>query len=123
MHVEPDQLSTWWGPKGFTSHVAELDVRVGRTYRISMQPPAGEPFAVTGEFLEVEPPHRLAYTFRWEPPDPDDQETVAELSLTDADGLTQLTVDQGTFRTAARLSVHQQGWSETIDRLSHHLSE
>jgi uncharacterized protein YndB with AHSA1/START domain len=38
-------------------------------------------FRLVGEFLEIDPPRRLAYTFRWEEPDPDDQETVVTLSL------------------------------------------
>jgi uncharacterized protein YndB with AHSA1/START domain len=35
-----------------------------------MEPPEGEPFHLSGEYLEVQPPSRLANTFRWEPPDP-----------------------------------------------------
>jgi uncharacterized protein YndB with AHSA1/START domain len=32
MHVEPDQLARWWGPKGFAAPSIELDVRVGGGY-------------------------------------------------------------------------------------------
>ena len=35
-----------------------------------MQPPEGDPFYLTGEFREVDPPARLAYTFVWEDPIP-----------------------------------------------------
>ena len=53
------------------------------SYRIAMQPPDGDLFYLTGEFREVDPPARLAYTFRWEDPDPDDRETVVTLSFGD----------------------------------------
>src|SRR5215217_6638124 len=76
MHTEPHVLARWWGPKGFSAPSVELDVRVGGSYRIAMQPPGGDRFFLSGEFREVEPASRLAYTFRWEPPDPDDRETV-----------------------------------------------
>lgn len=100
--VEPDQLARWWGPAGFTAPSIELDPRVGGSYRIAMQPPEGELFHLSGEFREVDPPGRLAYTFRWEDPDPNDQETVAELSFNDLDGSTRLVLDQGAFATEAR---------------------
>jgi len=44
-----------------------------------MQPPEGDRFYLTGEFREVDPPARLAYTFIWEYPDPDDVEMLVEL--------------------------------------------
>jgi uncharacterized protein YndB with AHSA1/START domain len=81
MHAEPDLLAQWWGPKGFSAPSIELDVRVGRGYRIAMQPPDGDRFFLLGEFREVNPVTRLVYTFRWEPPDPDDRETVVAFSL------------------------------------------
>jgi uncharacterized protein YndB with AHSA1/START domain len=79
----PELLAAWWGPRGFTSPRMEIDLRVGGSYRLAMQPPEGELFHLAGEFREVDPPGRLAYTFRWEEPDPDDQETVVTISLRD----------------------------------------
>lgn len=121
-NAEPGELARWWGPKGFTAPQIESDLRVGGGYRITMQPPDGEPFHLAGEFLEIEPPSRLAYTFRWEEPDPDDCETTVVLTFREAGGHTHLTVDQGAFATEGRLSLHHQGWSETLDRLEHMLS-
>jgi uncharacterized protein YndB with AHSA1/START domain len=114
----PDQLGRWWGPAGFTCPSVDLDVRVGGRYRIEMKPPRGAAFVLEGEFREVIPPSRLAYTFRWEPPDPDDQETVATLSLTDRGGTTVLALDQRPFATPTRLELHEVGWSESLDRLA-----
>ena len=122
MHAEPDLLATWWGPNGFAIPLVELDVRVGGAYRIEMQPPDGDAFALTGEFREVDPPARLAYTFVWEPPDPDDRETLATLTLEPVGTSTRVTVDHGVFATEARRSLHEQGWSETLDRLERALA-
>src|SRR6476660_2136273 len=90
MHAEPDLLAQWWGPKGFTAPSVELDVRVGGRYRIAMQPPEGDRFFLAGEFREVDPGTRLVYTFRWEPPDADDRETVVVVSLRNRGGSTAL---------------------------------
>ena len=93
MQTEPDLLARWWGPIGFAVPQVDLDVRVGGRYRITMQPPDGDAFFLSGEFLDVEPPARLSYTFRWEPADPDDRETVATVSLRELDGATEMVVE------------------------------
>jgi uncharacterized protein YndB with AHSA1/START domain len=63
---------------------------------LAMKPPDGQAFHLAGEFLEIDPPGRLVYTFRWEEPDPDDRETVVALAL-DAVGR----VDPGIDRKSA----------------------
>ena len=117
MHTEPALLAQWWGPKGFSIPSIDIDLRVGGEYRIEMQPPEGDVFFLSGEFRDVEPDARLAYTFRWEPPDPDDRETTAVLSFRDLGESSSLTIDHGPFATVERRALHEQGWTESMDRL------
>jgi uncharacterized protein YndB with AHSA1/START domain len=121
--TDPEQLATWWGPHGFTTPSIDLDLEVGGRYRFAMQPPDGEPFHLQGEFREIEVPHRLAYTFRWEEPDTDDVETVVTLVLVDLGASTRLTVDQGAFATEPRRELHERGWSDSLHRLQAWLSQ
>jgi uncharacterized protein YndB with AHSA1/START domain len=120
--TDPRQLSQWWGPHHVATSVVDLDLRVGGRFRFAMQPPEGERFHLQGEFVEIDAPHRLAYTFRWEEPDPDDVDTVVTLSLHDRGPGTRLVVDQGAFATRPRHDLHQQGWSESLQRLASWLS-
>ena len=113
-----DELAQWWGPEGFTIPSIDFDPRVGRAYRIEMQPPEGDPFFLTGEFRELEPPERLTFTFVWEEPDPDDVETLVEVSFDDLDGSTRVALRQGPFKTEARRDLHRGGWSDTFDKLT-----
>jgi len=99
-----------------------MDLRVGGRYRIAMQPPEGDLFHLTGEFREVDPPARLAYTFVWEPPDPDDRETLVTLSFRQVDGLTEVNYTQAVFATEQRRALHEQGWRESFERLQQLLS-
>ena len=119
---DPAKLAQWWGPAGFTVPTVDFDPHAGGSYRIEMQPPEGDAFHLVGEFREVDPPVRLAYTFLWEPPDPDDVETVVELSFRDLGESTETVLSQGTFKTEARLELHRDGWSDTFDRLEEFLT-
>jgi uncharacterized protein YndB with AHSA1/START domain len=107
--TDPNQVAEWWGPEGFTCPEVTLDVRVGGAHLV-------------GVYVEVRPPSRLAYTFRWEPPDPDDRETVARLALRERAGATEIELTQGPFATEARRELHEAGWTDTLARLARHLA-
>ncbi|HKH22962.1 MAG TPA: SRPBCC domain-containing protein [Solirubrobacterales bacterium] len=120
--TDPGELPKWWGPKGFTIPGVEFEPQVGASYRLEMQPPEGEVFHLHGAIREVEPPSRLSYTFVWEPPDPDDRETVVMLSLEERGDGTQLELTQGEFATDERLELHRGGWTGSLDKLEELLS-
>ena len=46
-------MAQWFGPRGFTNPVCELDVRVGGSIRIVMRGPDGNDYPMTGVFREV----------------------------------------------------------------------
>jgi uncharacterized protein YndB with AHSA1/START domain len=115
--TEPEELREWWGPRGFTSPEVDFDPQVGGSYQIAMQPPEGDLFHLTGNFQTVDPPGRLAYSFRWNPPDPDDRETLATLTLEERGRETAIRLVQGEFATQERLALHEAGWGESFDRL------
>jgi uncharacterized protein YndB with AHSA1/START domain len=115
---EGDELAKWWGPAGFSVSSLDYEPRVGATYRIEMQPPEGDAFFLTGEFRVVEPDSRLSYTFIWEDPDPDDVETLVDLSFADVGDSTEVTFTQGRFRTQDRYALHRDGWGDGFDKLA-----
>jgi uncharacterized protein YndB with AHSA1/START domain len=118
MLTEPAEVAKWWGPRGFTMPRTDLDLRVGGRYRFWMQPPDGDVFHVSGEFLEIVRPSRLVYTFRWDEPTPDDRETVVKLLLeVPASGGTEVSLSQEPFTTEERLDLHRGGWTDSFARL------
>ena len=65
MWTQPDHFKKWYGPKGFTVPVAEMDLRVGgkHLFCMEMQTPEGSmKMWSTGEYLEIVPNERLVYT-------------------------------------------------------------
>jgi uncharacterized protein YndB with AHSA1/START domain len=119
---EATELANWWGPEGFTTPSLEFRPRVGGRYRIEMQPPEGDRFFLVGEFCELDPPARLAYTFVWEDPAPDDAQTVVGLSFRVLGEATEIALAQGPFRTEVRRALHRNGWTDSFDKLEHLLS-
>jgi uncharacterized protein YndB with AHSA1/START domain len=115
--TDAHELATWWGPNGFTIPSLDFEPREGATYRIEMQPPEGGPFHLTGEFREVDAATRLGFTFVWDPPDPDDLETLVALSFRDRGESTELLLTQGPFKTEARRALHRDGWTDSLDKL------
>ena len=82
-----------------------------------MQPPQGDSFDLTGRFRHVDAPSRLAFSFNWKPADPDDLETVADLSLRALGDSTEVVLTQGVFKTDERRALHRQGWAESFEKL------
>jgi uncharacterized protein YndB with AHSA1/START domain len=119
--VDAGQFRRWWGPAGFTVPRLQFDAVEGADYRLVMQPPDGGVFHIRGTFRVVEPPRRLIFSFIYEEPDPDDQETLVTLAFEPTDPGTRVILDQGPFKTAARLQLHRQGWTETLERLERSL--
>ena len=114
---EPNELAKWWGPRGFSTPSLHLHARVGERYRIAMQPPEGDAFHLTGTFHVVDPPARLVCTFVWEDPDPDDLDTLCDLSFRQLGDSTEVALGQGPFKTEARRRLHRDGWTDSFDKL------
>jgi uncharacterized protein YndB with AHSA1/START domain len=62
--TEPALLAEWWGPKGFTNPVCEVDPCVGGALRIVMRAPDGTDYPMQGSFREIVAPERLVFTNR-----------------------------------------------------------
>ncbi|MGC0274657.1 SRPBCC family protein [Pseudactinotalea sp. Z1739] len=64
-HQDPELLKRWLlGPDGWSMTSCEVATEVGQTYRYAWAPDDGSSpgFALTGELLEVEEPHRAVQT-------------------------------------------------------------
>ncbi len=115
--TDPRAVARWWGPRGLTTTVLLMEPTVGGSYRYEAHPPGAEPFHLGGQFIEVAPPHRLVYTFRYEEPTPDDQENVVTLTLRASGDGCEVRLLQQPFATDERLALHRGGWSDSLERL------
>lgn len=59
--TEPEHLSRWWGPDGFTNTFHEFDLRPGGVWRFVMHGPDGTDYRNKSIFREIVPPGRLVF--------------------------------------------------------------
>jgi uncharacterized protein YndB with AHSA1/START domain len=59
--TDPERVVKWWGPRGFTTTIQEMDVRVSGAWNLIMHGPDGVNYPNSSIFTEVVKPERLAY--------------------------------------------------------------
>jgi uncharacterized protein YndB with AHSA1/START domain len=57
--TDPRHVVHWWGPRGFSSTIKEMDVRVGGVWNLVMHGPDGANYPNENIFKEVVKPERL----------------------------------------------------------------
>jgi uncharacterized protein YndB with AHSA1/START domain len=87
--TDPERVTNWWGPDGYTTTVETMDVRPGGKWRWINHTTAGEDVPFKGEYLEVVPPERLVQTEIWDVPGFDDRAASNTLVLEDLGGRTK----------------------------------
>lgn len=112
--TDPAALTRWFWPH--LDNTAEIDLRPGGHYRIAG--PRAQ-IAVSGRYIEVDPPKRLVFTWQWDG-DEEQSRVILELSPT-AEGTTLSLVHDRHAGQESRDS-HAQGWNDCLDRLPDHLA-
>jgi uncharacterized protein YndB with AHSA1/START domain len=120
--TDPAHMAAWWGPKGFTNPVCEMDVRVGGAIRIVMRGFDGVDYPMTGTFHEITPPERLV--FMCVARDAHNHpllESLATVTFEDVGGKTKLTVwadAVGLAPVAPKMLAGMEiGWTQSLERL------
>lgn len=120
--TDPEELEKWWGPGEYTTPEARVDLRVGGTYSLVMQPPDGAPpFRLSGTYLEIDPPSRLVYTWRWDTDEFGPGETTVTVEFVERDGRTEVVVEHGPFVDKDASTPYELGWTGGLENLATHL--
>ncbi|HXX51274.1 MAG TPA: SRPBCC domain-containing protein [Xanthobacteraceae bacterium] len=117
-----EHLAQWWGPKGFTNPVCEIDARVGGAIRIHMRSPDGAIYPMKGEFREVVPPERLVFTnIAVDAAGNHIIEGLTTVTFTETGGKTTMTLHTRgravVDYAVAYLQGMEAGWTGSIDKL------
>ena len=131
MWTDPELFKQWYGPKGMSVPVAEMDLSVGGTRKICMEmttPDRTMTMWSTGVFKEIQSPTRLVYT---ESMCQEDGTIISAKSMGMPDGtpdITEVIVDLsetngGTKMTMVHVGIPEGspgagGWGQAFDKLT-----
>jgi uncharacterized protein YndB with AHSA1/START domain len=118
--IDPVLYVRWGAPEGLDVTLFERDLRAGGAYRIEMRG-GDQHHIVTGRYLEIDPPRRLAMTWRWQHGKQGDMKIVIDLRP-DGDG-TELTLTQTGLLDQTDADNHRRGWTSVLDRLAGSLGQ
>jgi uncharacterized protein YndB with AHSA1/START domain len=119
--TDPAHLVRWFGPEGFTSRGAEVDLTIGGVWRIVMVGPDGAEYPVKGTYMDIVPNERLVYLDEWVADFQPTKSMVVHLDFTEQDGGTRLTLrtvlaSEEDRKTVVEMGV-VEGWAGSFDKL------
>lgn len=116
---KPDLLKRWFGPRGWSLVVCEIDFRVGGGYRFVLRSPEGNQMGMRGTYREIDAPFRSVHRESFDDI-PGESEVVTV--FTEREGNTVLTATityaSQEIRDAVIRSGMEYGAAETYDRLA-----
>ena len=124
--TDPEVLRRWWrADPTWTTPVAEVDLRVGGSYRISMQDPdGGVRHTVVGQYREVSRPERLVYSWQWEQEDgKPGRASLVTVGFHAEGDRTKVVLVHTDLESAQSSERHAHGWEQVLSQLQGHLSE
>jgi uncharacterized protein YndB with AHSA1/START domain len=116
-YTTPELVRRWWAGRRGRMTIAEIDLRIGGTWRFVMVSTEGMEVAFHGTYREIVPDERLVHTEVYEAMP--DAEVVNTITFAEADGRTKMTVliDCGTqeLRDGMMSSGMEVGMQEAYD--------
>lgn len=114
--TDPAQRVQWWGAQGlFQATHMESDLSLGGMWMMRGTGREGRPFTVRGEYLQIEPPRLLVFTWiRGGPEDP--TESTVRFDLEESNGLTTVRLTHSGLVTES-LRERNSGWPQVLTLL------
>jgi uncharacterized protein YndB with AHSA1/START domain len=111
--LDPASLAQWMRPTGMTDATAEADPRVGGKFRIVMIQ-GQERHEHTGEYLVIERPERLSFT--WISKATDLRPTVVTIDFLERDAGTDVVLTHRRL-PPSQVQSHRDGWTDIVRKL------
>lgn len=119
VYTDPSLIPEWWGPRGTTVTVEEMDVRVGGRWRFAVVDADGNATGFQGAYRELVPQERIVQTFEWD--GMPGYVSVETATFEDLGDRTRVVTDSLFFTTEERdgmlSSGMEGGLRETYERL------
>jgi len=140
--TQPEHFSRWFGPKGFVTDLAKMDLRAGGMTLYSIRTPDGKVMWGRAVYRELTPPSRILYINSFSDPeggitphpltkDPWPLQMLTDIAFTEKDGRTTVTIlwlpyeaSEAEWQTfeAGRESM-KLGWGGTLEQLGAYVAK
>jgi uncharacterized protein YndB with AHSA1/START domain len=116
--LDPDAMSKWLPPNGFTGKVHHMDARVGGKHKMSFTNfTTGKSHSFGGEYLELVPHERIRYTDIFDDPNlPGEMQITATLKKVSVG--TELNIVQEGVPAVIPTEACYLGWQESLTLLA-----
>jgi uncharacterized protein YndB with AHSA1/START domain len=118
--TEPEHFLDWWGPASVDCVWFEIDLQVGGGYQIGNEHPDGSITWISGEFEEIERPHRFVFTWRLRGSEGPPERVIVRFDLRDDE--TEVIVIHQRITSAAARDSHELGWHGCLYGLNTYLT-
>jgi uncharacterized protein YndB with AHSA1/START domain len=120
-HTEPKLIQQWMlGPPGWSMHSCVCELKVGGKLRYDWSDGNGGGFFLTGEFLELDAPHRIVHVERMHLPDPTPDNRIETTFTAEGTGtrmVVRMTAPSAEVRKMMLESGMEQGMEASYARL------
>lgn len=120
-HTEPELIQQWMlGPEGWTMPVCLIEAKPGGKIRYEWSDGKGGGFYLTGELLELEPPHRIVHVERMHLPDPTPDNHIVTTFAKEGEGTLmtmRMTLPSAEVRAAMLATGMEHGMEASYQRL------
>ena len=112
-------MRRWWhAAPDWETPEASVDLRIGGRIRVVMRDPDSDKrYGGGGEYTEIDPPRRLAFTWVWED-DRHQLEQLIEIDFEERDGVTAVRFTHGNLWDEEAVGSHEEGWGLAFDNLA-----
>jgi uncharacterized protein YndB with AHSA1/START domain len=115
-------MPKWWGKTEKAVLLAcEMDVRAGGRFRFALRTEKGAEDTVSGSYIQVSPPHKLAFSWSSEKPQDAVADTRVTVDLLDLkDGTTRVVITHEGLPSPAASNIYSAGWHNMLQDMSLH---
>jgi uncharacterized protein YndB with AHSA1/START domain len=112
-------MRRWWhASHDWETPEARVDLRVGGEVRVVMRNPHEDVrYGGGGEYTEIDPPTRLAFTWTWDD-DTDHVRQLIEIDFQESDGATTVRFTHSGLWDEEAVASHEGGWGAAFDNLA-----
>ncbi len=115
--IDPEELVRWWGPSDVECVEADVDLRIGGSFRLANRMHDASIVWITGTYEQIDRPRLLRFSWTVDGSE-SGPASVVTVRFAERRGGTDVTVTHERISTSATRDDHERGWEGCLDGLA-----